>query len=301
MGLAKVMSKMGISVLDSYCAAHLFDAIGISQTVVGKCFAGVPAPIGGFGFEEIEAYVRDLWLGKIDTEEPSDRDTAVVSATQVRELPDYGFIRFRKADDAESHLWQPQTVRALQTVVGSTKQGAALALSPFSNFAAQATEANPLNLRDLLEIRPAGQDLALDQVESAGNITKRFIASAMSFGSLRLVVGRFDPVFGDEGPQPLLMAQQFLAGSGRRTTAALLTGRQHPPDCFTHRFHGRLELRPRQRAFTKPMPQVKQGVALPQQPLPNGFARLASINHRLEVPPQMGPTPLQALDPPIRF
>ena len=47
LGLAKVMSKMGISVLDSYCAAHLFDAIGIAQTVVDKCFTGVPAPIGG--------------------------------------------------------------------------------------------------------------------------------------------------------------------------------------------------------------------------------------------------------------
>ena len=188
LGLAKVMSKMGISVLDSYCAAHLFDAIGISNAVVDKCFAGVPAPIEGVGFAEIEQYVRNLWLNSKASDEPGDDsgegNAPVVSATQVRELPDYGFIRFRKADEAESHGWQPMTVRALQSAVGSTKQGAALALTPFASFAAQATEAVPTNLRDLLEIRPAGPELALESVEAAGNITKTFIASAMSFGSL---------------------------------------------------------------------------------------------------------------------
>jgi glutamate synthase (NADPH/NADH) large chain len=184
LGLAKVMSKMGISVLDSYCAAHLFDAIGISAAVVDKCFAGVPAPIGGFGFKEIEGYVRQLWLGDLQDDEPGDGAEVVVSATQVRELPDYGFVRFRKADGAESHSWQPQTVRALQTVVGSTKQGAALALTPFADFSAQVVGSEPANLRDLLEIRPAGPELAISEVEPAGNITRAFVASAMSFGSL---------------------------------------------------------------------------------------------------------------------
>ncbi len=136
------------------------------------------------GSTRLRRYVRDLWLEQIAPEEPTDGDAAVVSATQVRELPDYGFIRFRKADEAESHGWQPQTVRALQSVVGSTKQGAALALTPFSSFTTQVAETAPSNLRDLLEIRPAGPELALDQVEAAGNITKTFIASAMSFGSL---------------------------------------------------------------------------------------------------------------------
>ncbi len=118
LGLSKVMSKMGISVVDSYRGAHLFDAIGLSQAVVDKCFVGVPAPIGGLGFEQIEAYVRQLWLGKMTADEPTDGEASVVSATQVRDLPDYGFVRFRKADASESHSWQPQIVRALQTVVG---------------------------------------------------------------------------------------------------------------------------------------------------------------------------------------
>jgi glutamate synthase domain-containing protein 2/glutamate synthase domain-containing protein 1/glutamate synthase domain-containing protein 3 len=178
LGLAKVMSKMGISVLDSYNAAHLFDAIGIAQNVVDKCFAGVPAPIGGFGFAEIEQYVRGLWTGELGPEEPEEE------AVKPTDLPDYGFIRFRKADEAESHAWQPQTVRALQTVVGSTKQGAALALTPFASFSEQVFEAEPTTLRDLLEIRPAGAELDIETVEPIGSITQSFIASAMSFGSL---------------------------------------------------------------------------------------------------------------------
>ena len=184
LGLAKVMSKMGISVVDSYRGAHLFDAVGLRQSVVDKCFFGTPTPIEGIGFEEIEAYVRQLWAGQSPAEEPGEGEAAVVSATQVRDLPDYGFVRFRKAEEAESHSWQPQMVRALQTVVGSTKQGAALALTPFASFAAQATEGAPSHLRDLLEIRPAGQELSLDQVEAPGSIAHTFIASAMSFGSL---------------------------------------------------------------------------------------------------------------------
>ena len=81
LGLAKVMSKMGISVVDSYRGAHLFDAIGLSQTVVDKCFPGVPAPIGGYGFEQIDAQVRQLWARLRRTEDPAEGEAAVISAT----------------------------------------------------------------------------------------------------------------------------------------------------------------------------------------------------------------------------
>ena len=184
LGLAKVMSKMGISVVDSYRGAHLFDAIGLAQHVVDKCFPGVPAPIGGVGFEQIESYVRNLWSSAPAQVEIESAGDEPVNAPQVVDLPDYGFVRFRKADEAESHAWQPMTVRALQTVVGSTKQGAALALAPFTTFAAQAVDPEPTHLRDLLEIRPAGPELAPDDVVATPAITRTFIASAMSFGSL---------------------------------------------------------------------------------------------------------------------
>ncbi|HLY88681.1 MAG TPA: glutamate synthase large subunit, partial [Acetobacteraceae bacterium] len=190
LGLAKVMSKMGISVVDSYRGAHLFDAIGLADEVIDKCFFGTPSPLSGIGFPEIEKQIRQFWIDKPPASEPcddaaqEDGGTLVAAIAPVKDLPDYGFVRFRKADEAESHAWQPQTVRALQAAMGSTKQGAALALAPWSAFTSQASELQPAHLRDLLEIRPAGPELELETVEAPGSIVKNFIASAMSFGSL---------------------------------------------------------------------------------------------------------------------
>jgi glutamate synthase (NADPH/NADH) large chain len=191
LGLAKVMSKMGISVVDSYRGAHLFDAIGLADEVIDTCFAGTPSPLSGIGFSEIERMIRQSWreLPSFAEAAESKEDggqlvAAAAIAPAIKDLPDYGFIRFRKADEAESHAWQPQTVRALQAAMGSTKQGAALALTPWSSFTAQASEPQPAHLRDLLEIRPAGAELALESVEAPGSLVKTFIASAMSFGSL---------------------------------------------------------------------------------------------------------------------
>lgn len=178
-GLAKIMSKMGISVVDSYRGAHLFDCLGLSQDIVERCFAGTPAPIGGVGFEHLEKALRAHWNSgfQAGSEPPSGGSKA---------LPDYGWIRFRKSDTAEPHSWQPQTVRLLQTVTGSTRAATAVAdpAAAWTAFRTQAAEPNAGVLRDLLEMRPAASPIALDQVEPAKAITHRFIASAMSLGSL---------------------------------------------------------------------------------------------------------------------
>ena len=194
LGLAKVMSKMGISVVDSYRGAHLFDAIGLADEIIDKCFVGTPSPLSGVGFANIEKLIRQSWRDSgrdlspasesPDSAEDGGGLVAAIAPAAIKDLPDYGFVRFRKADEAESHAWQPQTVRALQAAMGSTKQGAALALAPWSAFTNQASEEHPAHLRDLLEIRPAGPELDLETVESPGSMYKRFVASAMSFGSL---------------------------------------------------------------------------------------------------------------------
>ncbi len=111
-GLAKVMSKMGISVVDSYRSAHLFDILGLHESVVEKCFFGTPAPLSGIGFAEIERRLRESW-------------GAQAGAAPAADLPDFGWVRFRKAEGAEPHLWQPPTVKALQTTVGSARNVAA--------------------------------------------------------------------------------------------------------------------------------------------------------------------------------
>ncbi len=186
-GLAKIMSKMGISVVDSYRSAHLFDSLGLSQEVIDRCFFGTPAPLGGIGFAELEAHIRHSWLDSFggNSEAPGG-DSLAPTATVTKDLPDYGWVRFRKADKAEPHSWQPQTVKALQTVVG-TARGVAAVAEPavaWAAFSTQAVEKQPASLRDLLEIRPAGAPLALEHVEAPSSMYKRFIASAMSLGSL---------------------------------------------------------------------------------------------------------------------
>jgi glutamate synthase (NADPH/NADH) large chain len=194
LGLAKIMSKMGISVVDSYRGAHLFDCLGLSLEVVDRCFEGTPAPIGGIGFPELETTVRALWLGAPGAEAGGEHADAgdgggplVTVVAASKELPDYGWVRFRKAERSEPHGWQPQTVRLLQTITGATKAAAAAAAdqpAAWQAFTTQATEKEPAVLRDLLEIRAAAAPLPVDAVEPAENFYRRFIASAMSLGSL---------------------------------------------------------------------------------------------------------------------
>lgn len=190
-GLAKVMSKMGISVVDSYRGAHLFDILGLHASVVDRCFVDTPAPLSGIGFAELERQLRETWRAA-----PAD-------AAPSADLPDYGWVRFRKTELAEPHAWQPGTVKALQSVVGSAR-GVALPADPTNAFAIYSRDVaarNPAVLRDLLEIRPAGVELPLGEVESTASLCKKFIASAMSLGSLS-----------PEAHQTITMAMNMLGG-----------------------------------------------------------------------------------------
>jgi glutamate synthase (ferredoxin) len=173
-GLAKVMSKMGISVVDSYRGAHLFDILGLHSSVVARCFVDTPAPLSGIGFAELERHLRQTW---------TQHDA---NASASAELPDYGWVRFRKADVSEPHAWQPPTVKALQSVVGSARN-VPQPTDPAGAFAMYTRDViarDPAVLRDLLEIRPAGPELGLSEVETPASLCKRFVASAMSLGSL---------------------------------------------------------------------------------------------------------------------
>jgi glutamate synthase domain-containing protein 2/glutamate synthase domain-containing protein 1/glutamate synthase domain-containing protein 3 len=209
-GLAKVMSKMGISVLDSYRGAHLFDAIGLDDTVIEQCFYGTPSPLGGIGYAEIERVTRGNWATYAPEAAPAQADqlfaldsadeatavtvplalaggTSVAASAPAKDLPDFGWIRFRKADRAEPHSWQPSTVRLLQTVVGSTSRPITpppVPATAWAAFSSQAVEKQPVNLRDLLAFKPAGAALPLEAVEQPSSLYSRCIASAMSLGSL---------------------------------------------------------------------------------------------------------------------
>ncbi len=175
-GLAKIMSKMGVSVVDSYRGAYPFDILGLSNAVVDRCFPNTPAPLGGAGFAEIEHGIRQLWEAPI----PADLQ-------QKLDLPDYGWVKFRKSDVSEPHAWAPSHVKALQSVVGSARN-VPLPADPAKAFQLYTSivdsKETPTVLRELLEIRPAGPEIDVDKVEAPASMYKRFIASAMSLGSL---------------------------------------------------------------------------------------------------------------------
>ena len=166
LGISKIMSKCGISVLDSYRGAQLFDIIGLHESIAERCF-DASSPLSGRTFAQIEQQVRETW---------SHGDG---------ELPDYGWIRFRRGELAEIHSWQPTTIRALQSAAGVARGTAAVDLEGAWKIYTQSVQERGIHeLRDLVTLRPAGPDVGVHEVEPVDAIVRRFVASAMSLGSL---------------------------------------------------------------------------------------------------------------------
>jgi glutamate synthase (ferredoxin) len=168
-GLLKILSKMGISTLSSYCGAQIFDALGLGHEVMAACFDGTASPIGGIGFEEIAEDVEARHQAAYQPE---------VSPTL---LPDFGRVRFRK--EGEDHGWAPPIVVALQKATGARTEKTEVSADNYQNFLAKNTARRPAGPRDLLGFRQ-GESIPLEQVESAEEIRRRFISSAMSLGAL---------------------------------------------------------------------------------------------------------------------
>ncbi|MHB8147262.1 MAG: glutamate synthase large subunit [Vulcanimicrobiaceae bacterium] len=170
LGIAKIMSKCGISVLDSYRGAQLFDIIGLHESIADRCFTGSPSPLSGRTFEEIEAIYCAPWTAQ---------------AQDASELPDYGWVRFRRDTTAETHGWQPHTTRALQRATGVARDAVVGDLpDAWSSYTSSIADRGVHDLRDLMELRAAGPAVALDEVEGVPCVTRRFVSSAMSLGSL---------------------------------------------------------------------------------------------------------------------
>src|SRR5437867_1756834 len=164
-GLLKVLSKMGISALSSYCGAQIFEALGLGAEVIDRCFTGTVSIIGGIGFAEI-------------AEDVLARHRAAYPAEAAQAgLPDFGRVRFRK--EGEDHAWSPPIVKALQRAIGDGATGG----DGYADFLSRLTARAPASPRDLLTIRSRGS-IALDEVEPAEAIRTRFITTAMSLGAL---------------------------------------------------------------------------------------------------------------------
>ena len=163
-GLLKILSKMGISTLSSYCGAQIFEALGLGAEVIDRCFTGTVSTIGGIGFTEIAEDV----LARHRAAYPD-----VAAAEPV--LPDHGRVRYRR--DGEDHGWSPQLVRSMQAAVAADTPQA------YDAFRARVAARLPASPRDLLAFR-AVAPIPLDEVEPAEEIRRRFVSTAMSLGAL---------------------------------------------------------------------------------------------------------------------
>ncbi len=166
-GLLKVFSKMGISTLQSYQGAQIFEIIGLNKEVVDKCFTGAVSRIEGMGLDEIarEALVKhSLAFSKKSI--PSDR------------LPVGGIYQWKRK--GEFHLFNPQTIHLLQH---STRIGDYSVFKKYSKLVNDQSE-KACTLRSLFEFNPLRPSISIDEVEPAENLYKRFATGAMSFGSI---------------------------------------------------------------------------------------------------------------------
>ncbi|MCW2956226.1 MAG: hypothetical protein JWO69_1095, partial [Thermoleophilia bacterium] len=174
-GLRTAMSRMGISTLDGYRGAHVFEVVGLDPLIADRHFTGTTARAGTLGWSWLAGRASD----------------AAARARAVRDdsepLPSPGFYKFRR--EGEQHAFEPAVVAALQAAVGvddPLHSGFPQAREHYRAFASLVHDRPAVDPRDLLALRAAdgSEPVPLDEVEPARDIVRRFSTGAMSHGSL---------------------------------------------------------------------------------------------------------------------
>lgn len=166
-GVIKILSKMGISTIQSYRGAQIFEALGLKEDVINEYFTWTPSRIGGIGLDVIAE----------ETLKHHNRAFAEQEGGE-KELDSGGDYQWRK--DGEDHLFTPQTIHTLQMASRANDY------KLYKKFSAlvQGEDKKHLTLRSLLKFKEGRQAVPLEEVESLESIVKRFKTGAMSFGSI---------------------------------------------------------------------------------------------------------------------
>jgi len=174
--ILKVMSKMGISCLQSYKGAQLFQAIGLGKEVITKCFTGCKSVLNGVGFD---AFAQDaLELHKIAY--PSRGPLPPLVDEEVEELQDVGEYHFRSIHESEIHMNTPDVIYKLQEAARTNSVDGYKLFAHWQNKVTEQTE-----IRGQLEFcLDECEPVPLDEVEPAAEIVKRFCTGAASLGSI---------------------------------------------------------------------------------------------------------------------
>ncbi len=162
-GMLKVMAKMGISTLQSYKGAQIFEAVGLSQEVIDKCFCGVPSRISGVSFSVLQ---KELEYHHNNSYHNNQTD-----------LNNDGMFHWRS--NGEVHMWNPQTIQLLQQATKNNN------INTYKDFANSANKhsTKSCTLRGLMKF-VAKSPIDISKVEATSEIVKRFATGAMSFGSI---------------------------------------------------------------------------------------------------------------------
>jgi glutamate synthase (ferredoxin) len=166
-GILKVMAKMGISTLQSYCGAQIFEAVGLDRDVIDRYFAGTASRVAGIGIDVIHEEVRRR-------HEKAFPERPVGDA----ELDWGGEYQWRR--DGEHHMVNPEMIARLQH---ATRSGRYDLFKEFSRLCDDQSRKRA-TLRGLIELKPAPTPIPLDEVEPVESIVKRFATGAMSYGSI---------------------------------------------------------------------------------------------------------------------
>ena len=168
-GLLKIMSKMGISTLASYCGAQIFEAVGLGQEIVDRAFVGTPSKIGGIGWAELAEETMQRHRRAFDEDSPAS-------------LADAGWYRFRR--DGETHAYSPPVIQAFHSYVGLKKPEDRGTEEMYEKYINALLANEPMAVRHMLKVREASKPIPIEEVEPVDEIRARFTTAAMSYGAL---------------------------------------------------------------------------------------------------------------------
>ncbi|WP_170447150.1 glutamate synthase large subunit [Ruegeria arenilitoris] len=161
-GLLKIMAKMGISVISSYRGGLNFEAVGLSRAMVAEYFPGMTSRISGIGVTGIQSKAEGIhakgWESGLDV------------------LPIGGFYKARKS--GETHAWEATSMHMMQMACNRASY------ELWKQYSAKMQANPPIHLRDLMDFKPLGKPIPIEEVESITSIRKRFVTPGMSLGAL---------------------------------------------------------------------------------------------------------------------
>ncbi|MBQ7486858.1 MAG: glutamate synthase large subunit, partial [Clostridia bacterium] len=166
-GVLKIASKMGVSTLQAYQSAQLFETVGLDADLVRRHFTNTPSVLGGTSLEDIEATARHY------------HTAAFGSQTGMPGLPSIGRHRLRSGPDTEAHLYSPNVIHLLQQAVRTNDSAL------FEAYSEAVQQEGPRTIRSMLSFRfDCCTPVPLEEVEPVESIVKRFRTGAMSYGSI---------------------------------------------------------------------------------------------------------------------